>query len=83
MSYRPVFVGRALLQVNGLPKEAFDALLERILTLVEAPWDAAVMPPGDDRAFRLAVFGEGLGQVAFHVDDDAAVIRIFELLWIG
>jgi hypothetical protein len=37
VTYRVIFAGRALVQVKGLPEEAFDALLDRILDLVEAP----------------------------------------------
>jgi hypothetical protein len=51
--------------------------------LVDAPWDATVMPPGDDPAYRQAVFGSGWGLLTFHADDDAELIRIFDLIWIG
>lgn len=44
MSYRPEFEGAALVQLNGLPKAAFDALVERVAVLVLEPWDAAVIP---------------------------------------
>jgi hypothetical protein len=44
-----------------LPSVAFDSLLERVVDLVEALWDATVMPPGDDPAYRRAVFGSGMG----------------------
>ena len=52
------------------------------MELVDAPWDAIVMPPGDDPAYRQAVFGSW-GLLTFHVDDDAELIRIFDLLWAG
>jgi hypothetical protein len=51
--------------------------------LVDAPWDATVMPPGDDRGYRQAVFGSGWGLLTFHADDDDELIRIFDLIWIG
>lgn len=35
--------GGALVQQNGLPGDAFDALLERVIALVDEPWDATVM----------------------------------------
>jgi hypothetical protein len=41
------------------------------------------MPPGDDPAYRRTVFGSGLGLLTFHVDDNAELIRIFDLTWIG
>ena len=83
MTYRVRFEGRALVQLRGLPGEAFDALLERILELVDAPWDAVVIPPGDDPAYRRAVFGSGSGLLTFYADDTGELIRIFDLIWIG
>jgi hypothetical protein len=83
VTYRVQFEGGALVQLNGLPSVAFDALLERVVDLVEAPWDATVMPPGDDPAYRRAVFGSGYGLLTFHVDDSRELLRIFDLIWIG
>ena len=83
MTYRVRFEAYALVQLHGLPSEAFDALLDRVLELVDAPWDAVVMPPGNDPAYRQSVFGSGWGLLTFHVDDDAELIRIFDLTWIG
>jgi hypothetical protein len=57
VSYRVRFEGAALVQLNGLPGAAFDALLQRVVDLAEEPWDAAVMPPGKDPAYRMTVSG--------------------------
>lgn len=46
MTYRAEFEGDALVQLNGLPQAAFDALLERVVVLVREPWDAERMAPG-------------------------------------
>jgi hypothetical protein len=83
MSYSVRFEGPALVQLNGLPAAAFDAIVERVTDLVKEPWDAVVMPPGDDPAYRITVFGSGLGLLTFHADDTAEVIRIFDITWIG
>ncbi len=83
MTYRVRFEAYALVQLHGLPSEAFDALLDRVLELVDEPWDAVLMPPGYDPAYRQAVFGSGWGLLTFHVDDNAELIRIFDLTWIG
>jgi len=83
VTYRVRFEGHALIQLHGLPPEGFDALLARVVELVDAPRDAVVMPPGDDPAYRQAVFGSGWGLLTFHVDDAAELIRIFDLIWIG
>lgn len=83
MSYRAEFDGHALVQLRGLPRPAFDALVTRVAELVEQPWDATVAPPGDDPAFRWTTFGDGLGLVSFYVDDAAGLLRIYDLAWIG
>jgi hypothetical protein len=83
VTYRTRFQDGALVQLNGLPKTAFDALLERIVVLVEEPWDATVLPPGNDPAIRETMFGAGYGLLSFHVDEAAKLIRIFNITWIG
>jgi hypothetical protein len=83
MTYRVEFDGAALVQLNGLPSAAFDALVQRVLALVEEPWDADLMAPGDDPAERQITFGEGSGLLSFHVDDAVELIRIFDIAWIG
>lgn len=83
MTYRVWLERDALVQLHGLPAGAFDAFLERVLELIDAPWDAVVMPPGDDPAYRRAVFGNGWGLLTFHVDETTELIRIFDLIWIG
>lgn len=83
MSYSVRFEGGALVQLNGLPAVAFDALLERVVALVDEPWDAAVIPPGDDPAYRMTVFGAGNGLLSFYADDAAELLRIFDITWIG
>ena len=74
--------GRRTHPVERLPAAAFDALVERVTSLDE-PWDAAVIPPGDDPADRMTVFGSGSGLLTFHADDTAEIIRIFDIAWIG
>jgi hypothetical protein len=83
VTYRVWLEGDALVQLHGLPAAAFDAFMERVLELIEAPWDAVVMSPGGDPAYRRAVFGNGWGLLTFHVDEDAELILIFDLMWIG
>lgn len=48
MTYRAEFEGGALVQLNGLPRAAFDALVERVAVLVRGPWDAQLVAPGAD-----------------------------------
>ncbi len=83
MSYSVRFEGAALIQLNGLPSDTFDALVQRVVELVDQPWDAAVIPPGNDPAFRMTIFGSGNGLLSFHADDRSETLRIFDITWIG
>jgi hypothetical protein len=84
VTYRVEFGGGAQVQFHTLPKDARDALVERAVDLAEIPWDnTAVLPPGDDPAFRETVFGSGQGVLSFHVNETAELIRIFDIVWIG
>jgi hypothetical protein len=51
--------------------------------LVDAPWDAYIAAPGDDPTLRETTFGGGRGQLSFRVDDDAEMIHVFAITWIG
>jgi hypothetical protein len=83
VNYRAEFEGPALTQLIGLPQAAFDALVERVADLVRQPWDADLMTPGGDTAYRQVIFGHGYGLLSFRVDDDAELIGIFDIAWIA
>ncbi|WP_149261397.1 hypothetical protein [Actinomadura sp. K4S16] len=85
MTYRfDGFHGRALYELNGLPEEVRNGpLLERLLQLLEAPWDA-VPERADQTAVRHAFFGAGgEGMLTLLVDDKAETLRILDILWMG
>lgn len=81
MNYRVEFHAAALAQLDGLPSESFDALVERVTKLVGAPWEAQPLDP-DEPAFRQCVFGS-VGLLSFHVDEPRELIRIFDVTWVG
>jgi hypothetical protein len=83
VTYRVEFGGGAQVQFHVLPEKGRDALIECAVGLSERLWDAAVRPPGADARFREATFGLGAGIVGFYVDDDAQLIRIFDIVWVG
>ncbi len=83
MSDRAWFEGKALVQLSGLPSAALDAIVGRVVDVVDAPWDAVVMTRGGDPAYRQVTFGQGYGLLTFRVDDEAELIRIFDIVWIG
>jgi hypothetical protein len=82
VTYRVEFEGDALVRLNGLPEDAFDALVNRIVALTREPWDASEVTPGDEAPYREAFFGD-YGIVSFRVDDSAELIRIFGIVWAG
>ncbi|WP_157181566.1 hypothetical protein [Actinopolymorpha alba] len=84
MTYRVAFAAGAAAQFHNLPEHARDAVVHRAADLAERPWnDVTVLPPGDNLAFREAVFGNGHGLLAVHVDEVAELIRIFNVVWLG
>jgi len=83
MTYRIWFEGKALVQLNGIPEAVFDALVEKVIVLLDEPRDATVIQPGNDPAYRRTVFGAGYGLLSFRVDDAAGLIRVFDIAWIG
>jgi len=75
--------GTGLVQLSGMPPDAFDAMVERVVGLVDAPWDADLLDARGDPEYRQVVFGQGLGLLSFRVEDSAELIRIFDITWIG
>jgi hypothetical protein len=69
--------------MNKLPGKILDALVDRMVDLMDAPWDAEVAAPGDDPAYREVTFGSGYGLASFRVDDDAELIWVYNIVWIG
>lgn len=58
--------------------------MNRIVRLVEEPWDAWLVEPKGQRPFRETTFGhQHTGLISFYVDDDAEIIYIFNLVWAG
>ncbi|WP_155335233.1 hypothetical protein [Acrocarpospora corrugata] len=57
----------ALEQMKGLPSQAFDALLSRTVDLLEEPWDARYLYPGESE-YRQTTFGDA-GIMYFKVDE--------------
>jgi hypothetical protein len=64
------FHGRALYELNGLPEQVRNGpLLERVLQLLDSPWDAVPERPGQSLV-RHAFFGEDdQGMLTFIVNE--------------
>ncbi|MEV5412937.1 hypothetical protein AB0K60_29385 [Thermopolyspora sp. NPDC052614] len=78
------FHGRALYELNGLPSDVRDGpLLDRLLDLLHAPWDAVPERP-DQSLVRHAFFGENAqGMLTFILDEETRTLRIVDILWAG
>jgi hypothetical protein len=57
--------------------------MERILQLIDMPWDAWTVPAADtEPEFRQAEFGEH-GLLSFRVDEQSETLAIFSIIWVG
>jgi hypothetical protein len=83
VNYRPQLEEQPLRQMDGLPDEAFDALVRLIARICDGPYDRLLSAPlrDEDPARRIADVGGGF--IEFIVDDDAGLVRVYALVWIG
>jgi hypothetical protein len=84
VSYRPVLEATALRSMGGLPDEALDAIVERVARICLDPFDRMVsMPaPAGRPGGRMAELGDN-GFVEFAVDEQAAEVLIYSVVWVG
>ena len=70
--------------MGGLPDEALDAIVERVARICLDPFDRVVsMPaPASRPGGRMAELGDE-GFIEFAVDEQAGVVRIYTVAWIG
>jgi hypothetical protein len=75
---------RALYDLNGLPEQGRNGpLLERILQLLEEPWDAVPERPGQS-VVRHAFFGaDDQEMLTIVVHEQTETVRIIDILWTG
>jgi hypothetical protein len=82
--YKVVFHAKAATEVRGLPERASVALYDTLVAVSRDPW-GQTQPDRleDDPAFRFALFDHGDGAVHVRVDDDARVVRVHSVTWVG
>jgi hypothetical protein len=82
VTYRAQLSERALKQVAGLPRDAFDGLIEAMAEVVTYPDDPLRTYPTTDPYVRRAEFG-GSGLVTYLINDGAEVVIITDITWVG
>lgn len=83
MIYRPWLEESALRQMAGLPDEAFDTLARLLSRICDDPYERLLsVAVTEDGRSRMAELGD-TGFITFAVDEDARLIRVFDLVWIG
>lgn len=85
MTFRAWLEEAAVRQVHGLPGKALDDLVRLMARICDDPYDAVLslpVRPGDP-AERMAEIAGGLGFVEFRIDEQAHLVRIYALAWIG
>ena len=76
MSWRPWLEDRALRQMQGLPTEAFDILVQTLVRICDDPYDpvfSAPVPPVPGR--RVADLGD-FGFIEFIADEAKGLVRV-------
>jgi hypothetical protein len=69
--------------MTGLPADALDILTRALARICDDPYDRLYsMPTGDDPRERMTELGD-TGFIIFTVDDDAGLIRVYDLVWAG
>lgn len=84
MTYRAWIEPDAVRQVHGIPDDVFTELVRLLARVCDDPYDAvlsAARPGGPSR--RVAELGGGRGFVEFRVDEEAGLVRVSALAWIG
>jgi hypothetical protein len=85
VSYRPVLTVRAAAQFadRSRQQQIYDAFMDRLLQLVDSPWDARlVQPGGGEPEFRQTLFGDQ-GLLAFRLAEEAQLLVVLYIIWAG
>jgi hypothetical protein len=83
VTYRPRLEQSVLRQMPGLPDDAFDMLVRTLAWICDDPYNRLFsMPTGKDPRERMAELGDS-GFIVLTVDDDAGLVRVYGLVWIG
>lgn len=83
MSYRPWLSGRVLRQMKGLPEDGLDTFVTLMARVCDDPADPVYSTPAAEGfGRRVADLGDQ-GFIVFITDEDAGLIRVYDLVWTG
>jgi hypothetical protein len=70
--------------MDGLPAEALDLLVRSLARICEDPYDRllSVAVSNSNPRERMAQYAD-FGFMEFEVDEDAGLIRVFAVIWVG
>jgi hypothetical protein len=85
VTFRAWVEENAVRQIHGVPDEALDELIRLMARICDDPYDAVLSLPvrPGDLSERMAEIADGRGFVEFRVDEQARLVRIYALAWIG
>jgi len=85
VTYRAQLEPDAVRQVHGLPDGAFDGLVRLLARVCADPYDAVLSAPSlpGDLSERIAELGGGRGFAEFRVDEEAILVRVTAVVWVG
>lgn len=84
MSYRGHLGPQALIQLNGFPEDARNALAAALGRYVmENPYDPLTTEPTTDPQVRRVLFDAGLGMATFEIDDARETVTVVNITWVG
>ena len=71
-------------QMGGLPPDAVDVLAQTWPRICEDPYDrlSSMAVSDEDPQERMAELGDA-GFIQFTVDEDAGLVRVYSLVWVG
>jgi len=84
VTFRAWLEPAAVQQVHNLPDEALNELVRLMARVCDDPYDAVLSLPvrPDDPTERMAEIGDR-GFAEFRIDEQAGLVRIYAVAWLG
>ena len=83
MTWRPWLEDRALRQMQGLPSEAFDMMVQMLARICDDPYDPVFSTPVPPVPGRRVADLDDFGFIEFIADEAQGLVRVYHLVWTG